>query len=649
MKLSTWLTLTLGGLLLSILIVSGAGSIATNDLAHRIKAFDQAAALARHLDKIERARRHYQMTGLTEDLDATRSLITNGSDEILKLREIIEDTGQPAATIDSLQESFTRYRSLLTSYAVSERREAKSSKTMADQLAGLRTMATKLKDEKESDYHRNFAVASSISEAEERLKTALRLTALANEIIVVQMSIERAVTLFQAGDRREVAGIPLEIGRIAEIADRIRRIEQVAAEQQHDETVSLLPNRLVARSNQFQAGFDDFRRAAREQANRAKEMADVAVEVEHLIQKINTLQTEAAVASSAWTLALSLLGVATALVLGGLAALIIRTRIIAPLTAITETMRQMSKGQLAIPVPGHERHDELGAMAKALEIFRQSSLEARRLAEENIHVERCLAEEKAEAAFLEQSLERERELNAQQRRFVSLVSHEFRTPLAIIDGQAQRLIRRGDKLSTDQRATALEKVREAVRRLTGLMESVLSSASLEAGSLALDPAPMDLKALVEKACDIQQEISGNHRINVNVDALPENYLGDPKLLHQVAANLLSNAVKYSPDADRVDVTAVVTEDGIEIAFRDFGLGIPEDEVPKLFQRFFRASTSSGIQGTGIGLNLVKTLIEMHEGTMDVASIEGEGSTFTVKLPHSVPVETQSAPVLETVG
>ncbi len=638
MNLRAWLSLTLGGLLASILLVSGAGSFATGNLAKRIETLDQASVLARHLNEIEDARRHYQASGSDETLELARNLIIEASEKITKLKSISETAGVQDSLVHSLDDSFKRYQHLLDAYADSEQRKTAARAIMATQLSGLKTMATKLKQEKESDYHRSFAVATSIEEAEDRLKTTLRLTALANEIIVVQMSIERAVALFQAGDLIGAAEIPLEIGRVAEIADRIRRIEQVSTSDQRDVVASSLPDALAARSNQFQAGFDDFRLTTRQQEKSAKEMVDVANEVTQLIQKINALQTEAAVRSSDWTLSLSFLGVATAVILGALAALVIRYRIIAPLMAITDLMRQMSQGNLALTVPGHDRHDELGAMARALEVFRQNSREARRLAEENVDVERRLAEEKAEAAFLEQSLEKEKELNAQQRRFVSLVSHEFRTPLAIIDGQAQRLINRSDRMTQEKRLAALDKVRGSVNRLTGLMESVLSSASLESGSITLNPTPMDLKALVQKACENQQEISRNHKINIDIDDLPETYIGDAKLLHQVVANLLSNAVKYSPDADRVDVTGRSQADGFEFAVRDYGLGIPKDELPNLCQRFFRASTSSGIQGTGIGLNLVKSFIELHGGNMEVTSDKGEGSTFIVKLPNELPTD-----------
>ncbi len=641
MNLRAWLLLMLGGLLTSTLVVSGAGTFATHDLAKRIETLDHAGALARQLERIEHARRRYQDSGAASDLENANRLIAEASNEISILQKMGKESGNQVVLARRLDNALQRYRELLRAYAESEAHKTQASVKMAEQLTNLKAMATKLNEEKESDYHKSFALADSIEDVEERLRTTLRLTALANELIVAQMSIERRVALFRSGDELGAVEIPLEIGRIAEIADRIRHIEQVSIDHQRDSEAPALPDLIVSKSNLFQSGYDAFRLATRDQSRRATEMADVAVEVTGLIQEIKFLHGEAAVLSSERTMAFSLLGVASALVLGFLAIMITRDRVIAPLTAITGVMRQMSDGRLEISVPGHERRDELGAMARALEIFRQNSLEARRLAEENVEVERRLAEERVEAQVLEQSLEKEKELNAQQRRFVSLVSHEFRTPLAIIDGQARRLIMRGDTMEIDKRIASLEKVRSCVQRLTGLMESVLSSASLEAGSITYNAVPMDLRALMQKACDGQQEISERHKINVDIHDLPDTYLGDPKLLYQVATNLLSNAVKYSPDADRVDVMAVSSEDGLEIAVRDYGVGIPKDELPKICQRFFRASTSTGIQGTGIGLNLVRALIEMHDGTIEMTSIEGEGSTFIVKLPHKSPIDEES--------
>ena len=287
----------------------------------------------------------------------------------------------------------------------------------------------------------------------------------------------------------------------------------------------------------------------------------------------------------------------------------------------------------------------IGLVGCSRDITEQKELQLD-LARHRDHLEEIVAARTAEVerqgVIIAEALERERELNAEQRRFVSLVSHEFRTPLAIIDGLAQRAIRRDSELNAGQRVETLEKIRTSVTRLIDLMETVLSSASLEAGSIAFKPVETDLKSLIKKACESQQEIKSGYSISLDIDALPECSHCDPKLMHQVITNLISNAIKYSPDADHVDVTGFATEDGIEIAVRDFGVGIPEGELPKLFQRFFRASTSEGIQGTGIGLNFVKAVIEMHGGEIAAASIEGEGSTFTVKLPHQLPESTAAA-------
>ncbi|MEM8952265.1 MAG: ATP-binding protein, partial [Pseudomonadota bacterium] len=120
---------------------------------------------------------------------------------------------------------------------------------------------------------------------------------------------------------------------------------------------------------------------------------------------------------------------------------------------------------------------------------------------------------------------------------------------------------------------------------------------------------------------------------VDVSELPESYVADVKLIRQVISNLLSNAVKYSPEGERVWVSGKVTEEGdILIDVRDEGVGIPKDEVDKLFDRFFRASTSIGIAGTGIGLHLVKTLVDLHSGKVNVESTVGVGTVFSIILP-----------------
>ncbi|MGI9494160.1 MAG: sensor histidine kinase [Geminicoccaceae bacterium] len=249
-----------------------------------------------------------------------------------------------------------------------------------------------------------------------------------------------------------------------------------------------------------------------------------------------------------------------------------------------------------------------------------------------------LVEERTEtiseqAEELQRALNAEKELSGLQRQFVSMVCHEFRTPLAVIDGSAQRLMRRHGSIAPDQQREGLCKIRRSVIRLTDLMESVLSAARLEAGTIRFQPERCRLIDMIEEVSSNHQDVNPDRKILTDLRQLPEMFTLDINLIRQVISNLISNAIKYSPGTNNVWVQGKTNDDGgIEISIRDEGVGIPEDELDKLFQRFFRASTSTGIAGTGIGLHMVKTLVDMHGGQINVASAPGEGTTFTVCLP-----------------
>ncbi len=268
----------------------------------------------------------------------------------------------------------------------------------------------------------------------------------------------------------------------------------------------------------------------------------------------------------------------------------------------------------------------------------QNELEekSRELAAHRDHLEEKVAERTAEvqrqAEQLAQALEKEQELNTLQREFVALVSHEFRTPLTIIDGAAQRLVRRKDKVTPEDLVARTDKIRAAVRRMTGLIESTLYASRLDAGTIGMERQPCDLKELIREVCSRQAEISNFHDIRVSVSGLPNDIHADPNLLDQVFTNLLSNAVKYAPNDPRIEVKGWTDGDVAAVSVRDHGVGVPADDLPRLCERFFRARTSAGIGGTGLGLNLVKQLVEMHKGTIEVESVEGQGSVFTVRLP-----------------
>ena len=263
---------------------------------------------------------------------------------------------------------------------------------------------------------------------------------------------------------------------------------------------------------------------------------------------------------------------------------------------------------------------------------KREAMEANQRSELESLVQQRTAEIEEKSRSLETALKKEREYNNMMEQFVAMASHEFRTPLTIIDSVAQRLFRRAERMEPGDIAKAAAKTRGAVQRMLLLIESLLSSASMDAGKFKMNPGPCSLKDIVTEVCKRESEVASDHKIDVRLVDLPDQILGDANMLQQAFSNLLSNAVKYSPDSPNIEVTGLTKGSHVIIAVTDHGVGIPEEEQSKLFERFFRASTSSGIAGTGIGLNLTAQIIELHGGRIEVESKEGKGSTFVVYLP-----------------
>jgi len=257
-------------------------------------------------------------------------------------------------------------------------------------------------------------------------------------------------------------------------------------------------------------------------------------------------------------------------------------------------------------------------------------------------VDRATQELKAKAEELKEALNKEKELNDLQRQFVSMASHEFRTPLSIIDGSAQNLARNSDNITADYLILKTKKIRDAVVRMTRLMEGTLTEARLHEGKIKVEIEACDIGKVLREVCARQQEVSKDHVISCDLVDLPATIQADSGSLDQVFTNLLSNAVKYAPDAPDIEVKARKEGNHMVISVRDHGIGIDEDELHRIGERFFRAKTSTGIAGTGIGINLVKTLVEIHGGTVNVESKKGEGSTFTVRLPVARPDQSEQA-------
>jgi two-component system, OmpR family, sensor kinase len=296
----------------------------------------------------------------------------------------------------------------------------------------------------------------------------------------------------------------------------------------------------------------------------------------------------------------------------------------APLLHLADRMRRLAANDTDIAIAETGRRDEIGKMAQAAVVFRNNAIELMRS-------QRMLARQ---AAMLEEQLAQEQRLALLQRNFVSMASHEFRTPLTIIDGHARRLIKMKDALAPAEIGERAGKIRAAVLRLTHLIDNLLNSARLFDGGAALyfDPTEMDMTVLLREVCQLHREMVPAAEIAEHFAAAPMPMIGDAKLLFQVFSNLLSNAIKYSPGGGTIDVRAEMLAGEVVVAIADRGIGIPAGDLERLFERYHRGGNVSGIVGTGVGLYLVKMAVDLHGGRVEVKSAEGEGACFTVRLP-----------------
>ncbi|WP_298372490.1 DUF3369 domain-containing protein [Azospirillum sp.] len=237
-----------------------------------------------------------------------------------------------------------------------------------------------------------------------------------------------------------------------------------------------------------------------------------------------------------------------------------------------------------------------------------------------------LAKERAERA-----LERELGAKENQSQFLGMVSHEFRTPLAIIDSAAQLLAMRAEQAGPDM-LERLAVIRGSVQRLTGLIDSHLTDERLQSNALVVERSSVDLAALILTVVNPFQVAYPDRRFHVDLGGLPQRADMDAHLIGLVLANLITNAVKYSGSGSAITLRG--DTDGVMavIEVADQGRGIPDSEIPRLFERFFRGASAVGVPGTGIGLHTVQQIVHLHGGAVAVDSELGAGTRFRIILP-----------------
>jgi len=244
-----------------------------------------------------------------------------------------------------------------------------------------------------------------------------------------------------------------------------------------------------------------------------------------------------------------------------------------------------------------------------------------------------ISQRKQAEAELQRTLAREKELSQLKSNFVSMVSHEFRTPLGIIQSSAELLRDFHERMQSGEREDQLESISRNTRRMAGMMEEILVLSRLDAGKLEFQPAALDLNTFCRRVVDeVLSATSRRCPIELSLHSVPHEAQADERLLGHIFTNLLSNAVKYSEPGATVRFT--IGRDGQDAVclVRDHGIGISEDDQQQLFKAFHRGGNVGTRPGTGLGLLLVRRCADLHGGKVQLNSKIGEGTTVTVKLP-----------------
>jgi len=264
----------------------------------------------------------------------------------------------------------------------------------------------------------------------------------------------------------------------------------------------------------------------------------------------------------------------------------------------------------------------------------------RRRAEEELYrtnqeLERRVEERTAQLREAERSvreaLEKERELHALKSRFVAMASHEFRTPLSTIMSSVDLIARYTE--GNDKVEKHVARIRIKVREMTAMLNEFLSLERIEQGLITCQPVEVDIVHLgIELIEELRALTKSGQSIGYDHEGDERMVTLDRQMLGNVITNLVTNAVKYSPEDKPITFTTRIADGRLHITVHDEGIGVPEADQVHLFDRFFRGSNATTIQGTGLGLNLVKRYVELMQGTIAFSSRPGD-TTFTVELPQ----------------
>ena len=233
------------------------------------------------------------------------------------------------------------------------------------------------------------------------------------------------------------------------------------------------------------------------------------------------------------------------------------------------------------------------------------------------------------------AINKEKDLNELKSRFVSMASHEFRTPLSAIKSSASLITKYERSEEQGNRESHVEKINSAVNNLTGILNDFLSLGKIEEGHVVVKKSKVDIKSLMNKVYDELKFLLIDQELNFEIKGQFKYIYTDVFIFKNLLFNLVSNAIKYSNETGQIYCELVQDNNDLKLMVQDNGIGIPVNEQKYLFQRFFRASNAEHYEGTGLGLHIAKRYVNMLNGTIEFMSEEDKGTKFFINLPNAI--------------
>lgn len=304
------------------------------------------------------------------------------------------------------------------------------------------------------------------------------------------------------------------------------------------------------------------------------------------------------------------------------------------LDLLSEEVRDIVKPQLDEVFKGKEASFEISyksATFKLRGVPLENEIE--NIIDRILVVESDITGEKEIQKEIEGSLEKERELNLLKSRFITLVSHEFRTPLSAIKSSAQLINHYTKEEDNDKRIKHTNRIESSVNHLNQMIEDILSLSKIEEGKTEMNLEDFQMDELIQNLLQELGEIYPENKVNSELK--PVCIKSDKKLIKHIAQNIIGNAFKYTPDGKSIRVSLKEKNQQIILEVEDEGIGIPKEDQAKLFERFHRATNVSNIKGTGLGLNIVQKYLDQLYGTISFQSEVNKGSKFVIKFPKKL--------------